>query len=72
MRRSFKYNILKTKSDYPMPLIVEGDIQEETLKNINKSKEWLVNKIHSKGMLINNIFYCFYKNNKVYIITKEK
>jgi len=68
----FKYNILKTKSDYPMPLIIEGDIQEDTLKNINKSKEWLVNKIHTKGMLINDIFYCFYKNNKVYIISKYK
>lgn len=67
----FKYNIFKTKSDYPMPLIIEGDIQEDTLKNLKKSKEWLVNKIHSKGMLINDIFYCFYKNNKVYIINKD-
>lgn len=67
----FKYNFLKTKSDYPMPLIIEGDIQEDTLKNINKTKEWLVNKIHNKGMLINDIFYCFYKNKKVYIINKN-
>ena len=67
----FKYNFFKTKGDYPMPLIIEGDIQEDTLKNINKTKEWLVNKIHNKGLLINNIFYCFYKNNKVYIIKKD-
>lgn len=67
----FKYNIFKIKSDYPMPLIIEGDIQLDTLKNINKSKEWLVNKIHNKGMLVNDIFYCFYKNNKIYIINKN-
>lgn len=67
----FKYNILKTKSDYPMPLIIEGDIQLETLKNLKKSKEWLVDKIHNKGMLINDVFYCFYKNNKIYIINKN-
>lgn len=67
----FKYNILKTKSDYPMPLIIEGDIQEETLKNIKKSKEWLVDKIHNKGMLVNDVFYCFFKNNKIYIINKN-
>lgn len=67
----FKYNILKTKSDYPMPLIIEGDIQEETLKNIKKSKEWLVDKIHNKGMLVNDVFYCFFKNNKIYIIKKN-
>ena len=68
----FKYNLLKIKSDYPMPLIVEGDIQEDTLKNINKNKEWLINKIHNKGLLINDIFYCFYKNSKIYIINKNK
>lgn len=67
----FKYNILKIKSDYPMPLIIEGDIQEETLRNLKKTKEWLVNKIHNKGMLVNDIFYCFYKNNKIYIINKN-
>jgi len=67
----FKYNMLKIKSDYPMPLIVEGEIQIDTLKNIKKSKDWLVNKIHNKGMLVNDIFYCFYKNNKVYIINKN-
>ena len=54
-----------------MPLIIEGDIQEETLKNINKDKEWLVNKIHNKGLLIKDVFYSFYKNNKVYIINKK-
>lgn len=67
----FKYNILKIKSDFPMPLIIEGDIQEETLKNINKDKDWLVNKIHNKGLLVNDVFYSFYKNNKVYIINKK-
>ena len=67
----FKYNLLKIKSDFPMPLIVEGDIQLDTLKNLKKSKEWLVDKIHSKGMLVNDVFYCFYKNNKIYIINKN-
>lgn len=66
----FKYNIFKTKSDYPMPLIIEGDIQNDTLKTIKKSKEWLADKIHSKGILVNDVFYCFYKNNKIYIIKK--
>lgn len=67
----FKYNVLKIKSDYPMPLIIEGDIQEETLKNLKKNKDWLVDKIHNRGMLVNDVFYCFYKNNKIYIINKN-
>ena len=67
----FKYNKLKTKSDFPMPLIIDTEIKEETLKYLNKDKEWLINKIHSKGILLNDVFYSFYKNNKIYIINKN-
>lgn len=66
----FKYNFLKTKSDYPMPLILEGIIQDVTLENMNKDKDWLIEKISRKNIDINNIFYCFYKNKKIYIIKK--
>lgn len=66
----FKYNFLKTKSDYPMPLILEGIIQDVTLENMNKDKDWLIEKISKKNIDINNIFYCFYKNKKIYIIKK--
>ena len=67
----FKYNLLKTKSDYPMPLIVDSAIQDDTLKYLKKDKEWLIDKIHKKGILLNDVFYCFYKNNKIYIINKN-
>lgn len=67
----FKYNLLKTKSDYPMPLIVDSVIQDDTLKYLKKDKEWLIDKIHKKGILLNDVFYCFYKNNKIYIINKN-
>ena len=36
-----KNNLLKIKSDYPMPLILDGVIQKETLKRIKKSELWL-------------------------------
>ena len=67
----FKYNMLKTKSDFPMPLIIDSEIQYDTLKYLNKNKDWLINKIHNKGILLNDIFYCFYKGNKIYIINKN-
>ena len=34
----FKYNLFKTDSAYPAPIIVDGVIQENTLKNIRKNK----------------------------------
>ena len=66
----FKYNILKTKSDFPMPLVIDTEIKYETLKYINKSESWLINNLHNKKILLNDVFYSFYKNNKIYIIKK--
>jgi len=68
----FKYNFLKIKSSYPMPLILDGDIQEKALKYINKDIEWLNNKLHSKNINSKNVFYCFYKNKKLFIIKKSE
>lgn len=68
----FKYNILKTKSDFPLALIIDTVIQDDTLKYLKKDKEWLINKLHSKNILLNDVFYSFYKNNKIYIINKNK
>ena len=67
----FKYNVLKTTSDYPMPLIIDGNIQEKALKYIHKNKLWLINTLKKKNLKMDNIFYCFYKGYKLYIINKN-
>ena len=67
----FKYQNNK-KSSYPMPLIIDGQIQEYTLKDINKTKYWLIKKISDKSLKIQDIFYAFYKNKYIYIIKKDK
>jgi len=67
----FKYQNNK-KSSYPMPLIIDGQIQEYTLRDINKTKYWLIKKISDKSLKIQDIFYAFYKNKYIYIIKKDK
>ena len=67
----FKYNFLKIKSENPFPLILDGVVQTSTLKYINKNKEWLFSMLEKEKANISNIFYAFYKNNKVYIIYKD-
>lgn len=67
----FKYNLFKIKSAYPMPIIVDGSVQKKALKRINKSTEWLYTVLYNKGLNISDIFYSYYKNNKLYIITKN-
>lgn len=58
------------KNVYPLPLILDGEIQYETLANINKSKEWLTKVLKQEKTNLNEVFYAFYKNNKCFIIKK--
>ena len=67
----FKYNFLKMNSDYPMPLILDGSIQKDTLKKIKKNEIWLKRTLNSKGLKKENVFYAFYKNKKIYIIKRN-
>ena len=67
----FKYNLFHTKSAYPMPLILDGSLQEKALKYIRKNKTWLEYTLKTKNLEIKDIFYCFYKNKKLYIIKRN-
>ena len=67
----FKYNFLKLKSDNPLPLILDGVIQRDTLKYLKKDEKWLMALIKNEGYNIEDIFYCFNKKDKAFIITKD-
>lgn len=67
----FKYNCLSINKIHPLPLILDGKIQEDTLNYIEKSKSWLTNYLYKNNIEKENVFYAFYKSNKVYIITKN-
>ena len=66
----FPFSIGHFKSNYPMPLIVDGIIQQSTLSEIKKNKLWLINSIAKKNLTVNEIFYAFYKKRKIFIIKK--
>ena len=66
----FKYNLFKTDSAYPAPIIVDGIIQENTLKNIRKNKIWIKLYLRKQNINLEDIFYAFYKNGKIYTILK--
>ena len=67
----FKYNLFKTDSDYPAPIIVDGVIQENTLKNIRKNKIWIKLYLRRQNINQEDIFYAFYKKGKIYTILKS-
>lgn len=70
-----KLSIFK-KSDndnaYPLPVIINGILDLEALTQIRKTEEWINKELESKNIDIDNIFYCFYQNNNLYIIEKDK
>ena len=56
------------KKTFPLPVIVEGKIEYDTLKLLNKDVKWLLDNISTD---IANIFYGFYKGNNIYIIKND-
>lgn len=50
---------------FPLPLIIEGEIDFEALSMLNKDYEWLKKNI---SVDIKDVFYGFYKNESIYII----
>lgn len=68
----FKYSYSGLKSETPFPLILDGVIQKDTLKYIKKSKKWLFDHLDKSNLNLDDIFYAFYKNNKIYVIKRNE
>lgn len=64
----FPYPKDKKKTPLPLPVILDGHIQEETLKKLNKDENWVYNILDNKDISIRDVFYAFYKNNNFFII----
>ena len=67
----FKYNFFKIKGNYPMPLIVDGQIQKKALDYIRKNENWLLREIDKKDLEIKDVFYAFYKRTSLYVIKRS-
>ena len=62
----------KGKTDtYPLPLILDGEIEEDALRQLNKDKTWLLDLIRKERVARKDIFYGFYKDKKIYVIKKS-
>ena len=62
----FKKNSIK---NYPISLIVDGNILKDNLFSINKSIEWINNKIIENSLELKDINYAYFKNKEIYFIT---
>lgn len=75
LETSGKLSVFKKKDnrfgDYPLPLILDGKIQEDTLKQIQKNEKWLQKTLTEEKVNIEEIFYAFYQEKNIFIIKKE-
>lgn len=61
----------KDKKVFPLPIILDGIIQEDNLFYINKDKNWVINVLNKKKINLKDVFYSFYKKDQIYIIKKD-
>lgn len=57
-----------SKTPLPLPLILDSNIQEDTLKLINKDEKWVFNLLNKKNIKLEEVFYAFYKDKNIFII----
>ena len=64
----FPYNKSKEKTPIPMALILDGNIQKETLKLINRNEQFVLNLLDKNKLKLKEIFYAFYKDKNIFVI----
>ena len=68
----FKYSFLGLDSANPFPLILDGVVQKDTLCYMDKDEKWLHDYLRCNNLKKEDVFYAFYKNNKIYVIKRNE
>ncbi len=75
LETSGELSIFKKQDDltrtYPLPVIIDGRVQEPTLIQIGKSKKWLEEELNNDNLKPEDVFYAFYKNKNLFIIERD-
>ena len=61
----------KDKKTYPLPIILDGEVEFDNLYSINKTKNWLLDILVEKKIKVDDVFYAFSKNGELFIIKKD-
>lgn len=64
----FKKDDKKDKDTFPLPIILDGEVQFDNLYQMKKNKSWLLNILLDKNLKVEDIFYAFCKENELFII----
>lgn len=65
-------SVFQNTKDYPMPVILDGIIQDKILPELKKDKQWILHMLQKQNVELENVFYAFYTQNKLFVIKKEE
>lgn len=57
--------------EYPLPVILDGKIDYDTLRQIKKSDSWVRKFLKSKSLSLEDVFYAFYRKDTLFIIKRS-
>ena len=72
LENSGTLSIFKNTKEYPLPLILDGEIDYATLIEIKKDKKWLYKMLKNENIELKDVFYAFYTKDKTYIIKRKE
>lgn len=67
-----KLSVFDKEKEYPLPIIIDGNIDYSVLKDMKKDNKWINKILKENNITLDNVFYAFYTNKKTYIIKKSE
>lgn len=67
-----KLSVFSNSYDYPMPIIMDGVINNSALIDMKKNINWVYKMLDNKNINLKDVFYAFYSKDKLYIILKNE
>ena len=60
----------KLLGEYPLPVIIDGEIDYDTLRQLEINEEWINNYLDKYKIGLSDVFYGFYRNKSLFLIKK--
>ena len=67
-----KLSVFTDDNIYPMPIILDGVIDFDVIKNMGKTLDWVYKLLDKNNIRAEDVFYAFYTKDKTYIIKKSE
>lgn len=61
----------RERNEYPLPVILDGKVEEEALIQIDKDVEWLMRMVEKEGYSLKDVYYGFYRNSELFLIKNQ-